>query len=277
MTGIVETTWPNGETQFAGIIGDPIAQVKSPAAVTAEFRDRGLNWALMPLHVSAEDLPSALRGLDVLRNFSGLIATVPHKFAAFRHCKTATARATLLQAANVARRNPDNSWHGDMVDGLGFVNALSSTGFVVAGQRSLVVGAGGAGTAIAHALLEAGAAAVSVYDRDPKRADALSTLLCGVGRYDVSTSPAPDPRGHTLIVNATPAGMHPDDPLPIMAEHLVPNMTVADVITAPEVTPLLETARNRGCVTQTGAAMYFGLLNTMVDFITQAEGGDHHT
>lgn len=261
--------WPNGETRLAGIIGDPIGQVKSPAAVTKAFRDRGLNWALMPLHVSAAELPTALRGLDVLQNFSGLIATVPHKFSAFQHCRTATPRAALLGAANVARRNADGTWHGDMVDGLGFVNGLAAAGIDIADRRALLIGAGGAGTAIALALLEAGASALAIYDNDPARVETLLALLRRAGPYDVTAAPAPDPRGFALIVNATPVGMRADDPLPVMAEHLSAEMAVADVITAPDVTPLLHLARRRGCATQTGAGMYFGLLDAMVDFITQ--------
>jgi shikimate dehydrogenase len=74
-----------------------------------------------------------------------------------------------------------------------------------------------------------------------------------------------DPSGFDLVVNATPAGMKDGDPLPVDASKLSAGQLVADVITIPAITPLLEAARAKGCRTQTGVEMF----NAQVDFISE--------
>ena len=68
----------DGETRLAGIIGDPIAQVKSPGALTASLNQRHKNWIVVPLHISPEDVSSFLHGIGLLKNFDGFVATIPH-------------------------------------------------------------------------------------------------------------------------------------------------------------------------------------------------------
>ena len=233
---------PDGATRLHLIFGDPIAQVKAPGGVSRAFAARGRNAVLLPAHVPPEALDAFLRGADAVRNLDGMVATVPHKFAAFRHCATATGRARLLRSANVMRRNPDGTWHGDMTDGLGLVGGLRAAGFDPANRRALLVGAGGAGSAIALALVEAGVAALAVHDADGARRDGLLRALAGRGGAEACAG-SPDPAGFDLVVNATPAGMRPGDALPVLADRLDRRMFVADAVTAPEVTPLLQAAR----------------------------------
>jgi shikimate dehydrogenase len=90
------------------------------------------------------------------RNVDGIIVTVPHKFDCHAFCATSSPRAEFLGAVNTIRRNADGSWHGDMFDGLGYVKAIESKGFALSGKKALLVGAGGAGSAIAHSLVLAG-------------------------------------------------------------------------------------------------------------------------
>ncbi len=262
----VALTPPDGSTRLIPIVGDPIAQVKSPGGITAALQARGLNAYVMPAHVSPADVEACLVGLSLLSNVDAILATVPHKFAAFRHATTATPRATLLGAANVLRRKPDGTWHADMLDGVAFATALRQAGCDPAGKRALLVGAGGAGAAIALALLEAGVSVLQVHDADPARRDALVERLGGqgTGRCVVGSD---DPSGNEIIVNATPAGMRADDPLPVKADWLTRDMAVGDVITVPEITPLLATARGIGCVTSTGVAMFTVGRDLIVDFL----------
>ena len=103
------------------------------------------------------------------------------------------------------------------------------------------------------------------HDSDAERRDALLERLRKHHRARVVVGSA-DPTGFTLVVNATPAGMKPDDPLPIIADRLTPQTFVADVITKPVVTPLLEAARRIGCHTQTRVGMFDTELDLMVDF-----------
>ncbi len=257
---------PDGATRLIPIIGDPIAQVKSPAGITAALHARGANAYVMPLHVDAAAVDACLDALSLARNVDAVLATVPHKFAAFRHATTATPRAMLLGAANVLRRNPDGTWHADMTDGIAFVAALRSAGCNPAGQRALLVGAGGAGAAIALALLDAGVATLAIHDVDVARRDALLDRLAsrGAGRLTAGSS---DPTGFDIIANATPAGMRAEDPPPVQTAHLSPAMTVGDVITVPEVTRLLGAARAIGCATSTGVDMFVAGRDLIVDFV----------
>ena len=141
----------SGETLVVPILGDPIAQVKSPDGVTRALVARGRDAVCVPMHVLRDDLDTVVRGLGPVRSVAGLIATVPHKFALAAHCATLTDRAAFLGSVNVARRNPDGTWHGDQVDGAAFVAACRSNGARPEGARALQVGAGGAGSAIASA------------------------------------------------------------------------------------------------------------------------------
>lgn len=260
---------PDGATRLHLIFGDPVAQVKAPGGVSRAFAARGRNAVLLPAHVPAAALDAFLRGADALRNLDGMVATVPHKFAAFRHCATATRRARLLRSANVLRRNADGTWHGDMTDGLGMVGALRAAGCDPAGRRALLVGAGGAGSAVALALLEAGVSSLALHDADGARRDGLLRTLAGRGGAELRAG-SPDPAGFDLVVNATPAGMRPDDPPPVLVERLDSRAFVADAITAPEWTPLLRAARALGCGTQTGVGMFTAQVELIADFLLGA-------
>jgi shikimate dehydrogenase len=257
----------SGETRVFVVIGDPIAQVKSPGAMTEAMIALGRNCVLVPMHVAAADFGRFMAGAAVARNLDGIIATVPHKFAAYAQCATATERAHFLRSANILRRNNDGSWHGDMSDGEGFVGGMRAAGCTPAGRRALLVGAGGAGSAIALSLLEAGVVELAVHDLDAARRDALLARLkerrgaAGIGPG------SDDPSGYTLVANATPTGMRPDDPTPVRVDRLSPEMFVGEVITAPVVTPLLVAARRLGCPTQTGGGMYDAQLELMRDFL----------
>jgi len=89
------------------------------------------------------------------QDVDGILVAMPHKFTAFALCATSSERTKMLGVVSVIRRNPDRTWHGDMLDGLAFVKAQKDHGAQPEGARVLLVGAGGAGSAIAIALLEA--------------------------------------------------------------------------------------------------------------------------
>lgn len=260
----------NGATRVIAIVGDPIAQVKSPAGVTQTLIDRGRNAVVVPIHVGTADLAGFVRGASLAKNFDGLIVTVPHKFDSLALCATATERAQFLGAVNILRRNADGSWHGDQVDGLGFVEGIRSAGCVPEGRRALMAGAGGAGSAIALALLDAGVAELAIHDGDTTRRDALVARLAQ-RHGDKVRAGSSDPSGFDIVVNATPSGMREGDPYPVDAGKLDGAMFVGDVITMPAVTPLIAAARALGCRTQIGTGMFAAVCERMVDFLL-AEG-----
>jgi shikimate dehydrogenase len=253
----------NGATRIHVTIGDPIAQVKSPTGVTAGFAARGHDAIMIPLQVKPADVETFFALVKKLPTLDGIIITVPHKPFAFRHCDTTTERARVLEVCNVMRRGTDDRWSGDMTDGGGFIAALRKNGFDPKGKRALQIGAGGAGSAIALALATEGTSVTLCDLKRPKR----DALIARLGRHSrsVTATDRPDPVGFDLIVNATPAGMKPGDPLPVDASKLSAGQFVADVITMPAVTPLLAVAQAKGCGTQTGVQMF----EAQVDFITE--------
>lgn len=258
----------NGATRLHIIVGDPIAQVKSPAGMSASFAARGLNALCVPIHVSPEELPGFLQGVDGARNLDGVIVTIPHKFACYAHCASATERAHFLGAVNVLRRANDGGWFGEMLDGLGFVGAVLGANYDPVGQRALLAGAGGAGCAIALALVEAGVRELAIHDADITRRDKLIRRLQEKTRTPIVAG-SPDPTGFDLIANATPAGMKPGDPYPVDVTRFTPDMFVGCVITAPAVSPMVEAARRIGCKTSVGGDMYAAEQQLMLDFLLE--------
>jgi shikimate dehydrogenase len=255
-----------GATRLHIIVGDPIQQVKAPGGVTRAFADRGYDGILVPVQVSVEDLGDFLKSADKLKNLDSIVVTVPHKFSCFRHCKSATERATFLGAANLMRRRSDGGWHGEMVDGLGFVGAVRAKGYDPKGKRALQIGAGGAGSAIALALVDAGVRELAIHDEDSARRDSLISRLNALGKARVVAG-SPDPTDFDLVANATPAGMKAGDPLPVDVSKLSPTTFVGCVITVPAVSPIIEAARKLGCPTSTGTDMFHALQEPMVDFL----------
>jgi shikimate dehydrogenase len=257
----------NGASRIHYIVGDPIAQVKSPAGVTQALIRRGLNAVVVPAHVAPAHLSAWLAGVSLAQNVDGIIVTVPHKFACFDWCATTSERAAFLRTVNTLRRNPDGSWHGDMFDGLGFVTALHNAGCPLTGQAVLLAGAGGAGSAIAHAVVMAGARHLAIHDADQGRRTALVERLNRLNRCDVTTGSA-DPTGFDVVLNATPAGMQAQDPYPLDIGRLRSTMFAGCVVTLPAVTPFIAAARAVGCRTITGADMFAQVRDRMVDFLT---------
>lgn len=270
MSGMIPA--PSGATRLCVIVGDPIAQVRSPAGVSAEFAARGHDGILVPVQVATADLPEFLAVASRLKNLDGIVVTIPHKFACYQACASATERAHFLRTVNLMRRRSDRSWHGDMVDGLGFLGAARAKGIDPRGMRALLVGAGGAGSAIALALVEAGVSELAVHDSSAERRDALVHQLNGLGQVSVRAGSV-DPAGFDFVANATPAGMKDGDPFPVDVTRLAPLAYCGCVITKPEISPFIAAARALGCATATGTDMYQQHQSIMVDFLLGIDAG----
>lgn len=253
----------SGTTRVFAIIGDPVAQARSPEIFNALFRQRRVDAAMLPLHVRADDLATVLSALHRVGNVDGIVVTVPHKLAASRNLVACSHRVQVAGAANVLRRGPAG-WEGELLDGEGFAAGLQHAGFNPEGRRCAIVGAGGAGTAIALALCDRAAHTVSVCDTDPARASTLASRLAGRGTSSVAVA-APDHRSD-IVINATPLGMAPDDDLPIALAALAPAAIVADVVMKPPVTRLLREAARRGHPIVEGRHMLDGQTDLMWRF-----------
>lgn len=263
----------SGDTRVYVIIGHPIAQVGSPRVFNAAFRRLGLPAVLIPVHVQPDGLNALLRGLREMRNLDGIVVTVPHKVAVMDHLDEVQLNGRRVGAVNAIKCRADGTWVGDNFDGLGCVSGLEKAGHSLTGRRVLLVGAGGAGSAVAHAMADAGVSGMRVSDIDADRARRLSERLAAEhAGLDVEVGEA-DPQDFDVLVNCTPLGTRPDDPLPVAPERITPGSLVVDVILKPEISPLLEAAAKRDCATQPGRRMLEGQAEAVLDFFNT---GDTH-
>lgn len=254
-----------GTTRLLPLIGDPVAQVKSPMIYNPYFEQNDIDAVVVPMGVSQEDFPQALRAIFRVANTLGALITMPHKQNTTRLLDDCSERVRIAGSCNAIVRRPDGTLFGDLFDGIGFAKALGRNGFQVSGSACLVVGAGGAGCAIATALAEEGAGALAICDVAPARAEALiARLRTGYPLADVRAD-SNDPSGFDLVVNASPLGMAAGDPLPVDILRLQASTFVADVVLKPAMTPLLGAARERGCRIQPGVDMLFEQIPLYLD------------
>jgi shikimate dehydrogenase len=255
----------SGATRLVPVVGDPIAQVKSPYGMTQAFEQRGRDMICVPMQVAPADFALFMAAMRAMKNVDGIIVTVPHKFAAHDACDSVSGTARFLRTTNVIRRMPDGRLHGDMCDGVGFVEACRANGCVFHDKSALLVGTGGAGTAIAHAVAAAGVARLTLADIDHARRDELVTRLAREG-FPVAAGDA-DASTHDIVLNATPLGMREGDPLPVTPGTLRAGQFVGDVVTKPEVPPLIAEARRLGLPNSNGVAMFGKVRDLLVDFL----------
>ena len=257
VTGITD----NNDQIVLGIIGDPIKQVKSPATFGEYFRLHGINAVMVPLHVESDDFERVLEGLRGVKNFGGAVVTIPHKYEAYKMAFLKGPMALATGTANVLVPLGEDQWSAEMLDGVGLIYALRRRNIATTDMRTLVVGAGGAGTAIAMALQELGqVASIGISDTDTKRAETLVAKLKDAEIVD------PDPEIYQLVVNASPVGMGSNE-IPLDAAAFSPGTIVCDAIMHPPKTRLLEKAEQKGCVIVEGLEMLHGQVEPIVRFM----------
>jgi shikimate dehydrogenase len=255
----------DGATRIYGIIGDPIAQVRSPVVFNEKFRALGKNAVMIPLHAKPETFDECMRGLKSLTNLDGILVTLPFKNRVSNHVDMVLPAAKRIGAINALRREPDGKWSGDMFDGKGFLGGLQSGGLDPNGLSIMLIGAGGAGSAIADALAEAGASAITIFDRDEKKSEALGRQLVQSHPKCKALKGSPTVEGIDVFVNATPVGMASDDGLPVRLGSLHKNLFVADIVQRPD-TALIALAKKSGCRTMSGQAMVTGQADAILRF-----------
>ena len=255
-----QVDYVSGKTRVFGIVGDPIEQVRSPEMITAEMTRRGHDAVLVPMHVLPSDFDDVLPRILRLRNLGGLVFTIPYKALATMLADELGPQARTLGVINALGRGRDGRWRGDIFDGLGCVEAFRRRGIALAGKRVMLVGAGGAGSAIAAAVAAEQPASLFIFDVDPARASALARK---VGATHVAAASVDDV---DVLLNATPVGMLDDARVPIAVDTLPATLVVFDAIVKPERTPLLALAEACGCTTVRGREMMRGQIAKMVDF-----------
>lgn len=259
-------TFISGETQLFPILGDPIAQVRSPEFLTKILHRREVNGIVPPMHVVPDKFQAVMQHLRSVKNVHGVVITIPHKIAALESCDLVSERAQFIGSVNIIRKLKDGRFYGDNVDGIGYLDGILKEGFSMSGKRALLIGAGGAGSAVAFEILARGASHLTIFDVDNARLTSLVERLSERFPSKVSIGDN-NPTGFDLIANVTPVGMRPNDPYPVLVEHLNEQQFVADAITKPEVSPMVEYARALGCNTMVGAGMFNAEAEILVDFM----------
>lgn len=261
-----EVDYVSGKTRVFGIVGHPIEQVRSPEMFTAEFRRRRRDAILVPLHVLPDDFDAALPQLLRLQNLGGLVFTIPYKARACAFAEAMGEQGRVVGAINALAKGADGRWHADMFDGLGCVEAFRRRDLGFVGKRVMLLGAGGAGSAIAVAIGYERPALLRIFDVDAERATALALKVARANPgLDVKAG-SPTVEGIDILLNASPVGMLADARLPIDIAALPRDLVVFDAIVKPERTPLLTLAERCGCKTVYGREMMRGQISRMVDF-----------
>ena len=257
----------SGKTRLYAILADPVTHVRAAEFFAPAFAAHGLDAALIPLHVVPPDLAAVVAQLQRVRNLHGLVLTIPHKEAMAALCDQLGPDGRLCGAVNTVRFADGLQLIGDMFDGVGLVQGARASGIPLEGRRVLLLGAGGAGRAIAFALARAGVASLTIANRTARRAAALvADVARGVPGATVAVGPA-RPDGHEVIVNATSLGLHEADALPVDPHLLRPAMDVVEIIAAVEVTPLRRAATDLGCRTMGGRAMVDHQIEAQLRFL----------
>jgi shikimate dehydrogenase len=226
-------------------MGNPIAHSKSPQIHTLFAEQTGEQLDYRAILVEPDDFTGAV---DAFRKSGGkgLNVTVPFKQQAWALATVRSLRAELAGAVNTLSLEPDGELRGDNTDGAGLVrDLLHNRGAVIAGQRILLLGAGGAARGVLEPLLAEGPALLVIANRTASRAVELARLFCelghteGCGLDDVAGQP------FDIIINATAASLSGQVPA-IAGDTVTPNSWCYDMMYADRPTAFMQWARDQG-------------------------------
>lgn len=246
---------------LAGLIGAGIQASLTPAMHEREGDAQGLRYLyrlidLDALGLTADALPELLQAAQ-RTGFTGLNITFPCKQAIIPLLDDLSPEARGIGAVNTVVL-ADGRAVGHNTDCLGFAEGFRRGLPDVAKRLVVQLGAGGAGSAVAHALLAEGVDQLFIFDVEAQRAQVLVDNLTrhfGPGRAAVGTDQAAALAAADGLVNTSPVGMAKLPGLPLPAELLHPGLWVAEIIYFPLETELLRHARALGCRTLDGGTM----------------------
>lgn len=259
----------DAQTQLVTLLGDPVAHSMSPRIHNTAFRAQDVNAVYVATRVIEADLSAAIDGLRAM-HFWGANVTIPHKQAVLPLLDVVSPRAEAVGAVNtIVREASDDgssTLRGDNTDVAGFLAPLQPYGSRLQNAEALIFGAGGAARAVAYALLiEVNLSRLTLAVRTPAKAEPLvrdmTAHASGTTLDIVSMADAgPALRASTLVVNATPLGMHPDvdrTPWPSSDDFSAAHV-VYDLVYNPTTTRLLHEAEAQKATTIGGLEMLIG-------------------
>ena len=256
----------DGNTELIAHIGYPTYAFRAPLIYNPWFAKVGINAIVVPMSCQIEPYPRFLRSIFHLGNIRGALITMPHKVSTVGMVDEVLPTAAIAGSCNAVRRLPDGRLQGEMFDGEGFVRGLKRKGFDPKGQRTLVVGTGGVGCAIAASLAAAGVLAIDLFDVNDASAKGLANRL--MRHYPSMTirTGSNNPAGYELLVNATPMGMKDGDPLPVDMSRVDAATFVGAVVMKTDMTAFLKAAQARGCRIQMGADMLYEQIPAYLEY-----------
>ncbi len=249
------------QTQFCGVIGNPVEHSLSPAIHNAAFQKLGLNFVYLAFRVEA--IGDAIKGLRALGNFRGASVTIPHKVTSLPFLDVVEPTARNIGAVNTIVA-AGGALTGYNTDGTGALRALREGAVDLSGRHVVMLGSGGAARAIAFALgTKAEIGRLTLLGIDDRERMALAGDLrskTGVAvqesSLDESTLQKVLPDTHVLI-HCTPIGMSPKvQETSVPATLLHGGLTVMDIVYNPRDTRLLKDAKAAGCRTIPGLEMF---------------------
>lgn len=245
-----------GKTLLFPLIGHPVDQVRAPSVFNSLFERAGVDALCLGLDLAPESVVATARSLLAAANVGGLLVTVPYKKTLAEVADRLGAAATQVGALNALRRAADGKVEGELFDGHGFVRGLQAAGHDLTAKRVLLLGAGGAGSAIAAALAHAGVGELAIYDPS---ATSVEALIAGLRPQFLRTTfrrhAQPLAADCDMVVNASPLGLKPEDPLPMDPAGVRPGTLVCDIIMKPPTTRFLHAALSRGLPVHRGQHM----------------------
>jgi shikimate dehydrogenase len=246
---------------LVGLIGAGIQASRTPSMHEHEAAEQGLRCEyrlidLERLRVGAEALPDLLKDAES-KGFAGLNITYPCKQTVLPLLHELSDDARAIGAVNtVVLANARRVGHN--TDWSGFAESFRRELADVQKNNVVQLGAGGAGAAVAHAMLKLGAGEIAIFDLDTQRAKNLAGDLCarfGAGRAAAQSDLAVAMAKADGLIHATPTGMLKYPGLPLPAKLLRPALWVAEIVYFPLETELLGVARGLGCRTMNGSGM----------------------
>ncbi len=241
---------------LAGVLGNPIAQSKSPKLHKHWLRKYGLPGDYVPIHVTDDNLEAVLRAMPKM-GFVGANVTLPHKIAALQLADQVSDRATLIGAANTLTFRKDGTIYADNTDGYGFIANLRQNApeWDPTSGPAAVFGAGGAARAIIVALADAGVSEILLSNRTRPKAEALRAEFGARIRVVDWVQAGNMLEQAVTVVNTTSLGMVGNAELRVPLDGLRKGTLVTDIVYSPLRTKLLHDADAVGCVTVDGLGM----------------------
>eukprot|EP00879_Flechtneria_rotunda_P021947 GHRR01023144.1.p1 GENE.GHRR01023144.1~~GHRR01023144.1.p1 ORF type:complete len:350 (+),score=111.60 GHRR01023144.1:1201-2250(+) len=280
------------DMQLYGIIGNPVHHSKSPLIHNSAFRHISFNGVFVPLLV--DDLSHFLEAFQG-HDFAGFSVTIPHKEAAFKAVASCDPVAAQIGACNTLVRQADGTFKGYNTDWLAAISAVerviaagcsnaaavtntsersSSSDNLVSplqGKTFLVVGAGGAGRALAFGAASKGAE-VLIANRNKARAEALAAAIPGRAQVVDWDDLQAGKVSADVLANSTSVGMVPNvEETPVATEVVSKFKVVFDAVYTPRETKLLRDAAATGCLCVDGVAMFVGQAVEQFRLFTGAE------